>query len=302
MPLDLNVIFHEDKPLWNEYVAKGLGEFPMFVKYREKYGRTSYHRQPGLEILVTNEGRGVLLVGENPILLSPKQMVVFRADIAHQLTFDPRLPYSRTVLCVDDAQIYHPDRAALTGLSWLMTEDCFSCTLTPAEYAKIDALLHSLHKEMNQKQRGWEQMAYAHMFNVTVSLYRAASVEQQKLQSAKTNELPELVQNCLNYILENLSSDLSLTHLATVFSVSPEHLTRVFRKEHGISLYQFVLLSRVSEAKRLLQVASHMTITDIALAVGFESSGQLSRTFRNFTKETPASYRKRVGKEHNIET
>jgi transcriptional regulator GlxA family with amidase domain len=182
-----------------------------------------------------------------------------------------------------------------------MTEDSFSCTLTPAEYAKIDALLYSLHNEMKQKQRGWEQMAFAYMFNVTVLLHRAAIVKQRK-QSANAKELPDLVQNCLNFILENLSSDLSLTHLASVFSVSPEHLTRVFRKEHGISLYQFVLLSRISEAKRLLQVAPHMTITDIALAVGFESSGQLSRTFRNFTKETPASYRKRVGKEHEIET
>jgi transcriptional regulator GlxA family with amidase domain len=71
-------------------------------------------------------------------------------------------------------------------------------------------------------------------------------------------------------------------------------LTRIFAKEHGISLYQFVLLSRVSEAKRLLQLAPHMTITDIALTVGFESSGQLSRTFRNITQESPASYRKKA--------
>jgi AraC-like DNA-binding protein/mannose-6-phosphate isomerase-like protein (cupin superfamily) len=292
MTLDLNSMFNEETPRQNEKVTAYLESFPIFIKFHERYGRTSFHNQPGIEVHITHEGRGILRVGGKSMLQSPKQVAIFRASVPHQLTSDPSLPYSRTVICIDDDQITHPIRSGLTDLSWITADDCLTFTFQPAAYATIDELSRQLHRETSKRPPGWEQMSFSIALNIMVLLQRMAGAVQQPVESPKGVN-STLVQRCLDYILGNLNEDLSLNRIASMFSVSSEHLTRIFTKEHGISFYQFVLMTRISEAKRLLQIAPYMTITDIALTVGFESSGQLSRTFRRFTNETPVAYRKK---------
>lgn len=68
-------------------------------------------------------------------------------------------------------------------------------------------------------------------------LYRATS---DKKSVYLTSEKPELLENILTFIESNLAENLSLDNTGRRFFVSRSTISNTFRKEMGISFYQYV--------------------------------------------------------------
>ncbi|MCC6424440.1 MAG: helix-turn-helix transcriptional regulator [Phycisphaerales bacterium] len=79
-----------------------------------------------------------------------------------------------------------------------------------------------------------------------------------------------------------------LGHLA---NISPNHLVQVFTKEIGISPHQYLLRQRIERAKELLR-DSDLSITQIAMDLGFSSSQHFARSFRQAVRMPAARFRK----------
>ncbi|GAB4463820.1 MAG: hypothetical protein OHK0029_33080 [Armatimonadaceae bacterium] len=101
---------------------------------------------------------------------------------------------------------------------------------------------------------------------------------------------PELAQ-ALEYIQENLGTDLSLNDIAGVACLSPTHFCRLFRQTLGVSPHQYVLNQRVDRAMRLIASRSDMTITEIASAVGFCDHSHLICHMKRLRGITPSQLR-----------
>jgi AraC family transcriptional regulator len=94
----------------------------------------------------------------------------------------------------------------------------------------------------------------------------------------------------LDYIHDNLHQDIKLADLAQLLSMSQFHFSHLFKQSIGISPYQYLFQQRVERAKQLLK-QTERSITDIALACGFNSHSHLSKQFRQLTGMTPKAYR-----------
>lgn len=94
------------------------------------------------------------------------------------------------------------------------------------------------------------------------------------------------------HILESPRADLGLEALADVASVSPRHLSRLFRAELGMNPAAYVELTRVDMARHLLENSS-APIKAIAHAAGFGSTTTLRRAFLRIIGVTPVDYRQR---------
>jgi AraC-like DNA-binding protein len=73
--------------------------------------------------------------------------------------------------------------------------------------------------------------------------------------------------------------------------VSEGYLSRCFTQETGLSLIHYVARYRIQEAKQLLN-AGNMSITEIALEVGFSDSNYFSRAFRREVGVSPFAFRR----------
>ncbi|KRB83070.1 AraC family transcriptional regulator [Sphingomonas sp. Root710] len=94
------------------------------------------------------------------------------------------------------------------------------------------------------------------------------------------------------HILENPRADLSLSAVARAAGVSPRHLSRLFHAELGISLADYVELTRIEIARGLLE-DSASPIKRIAHVAGFGSTATLRRAFMRRIGVTPMHYRLR---------
>src|SRR6202789_307021 len=76
------------------------------------------------------------------------------------------------------------------------------------------------------------------------------------------------MRRLVEFIEENLESDLSLHALASEVEISPLYLARAFRAAIGQSPHQYVLTRRIERARELLR-NTDMPVVDVALASGF---------------------------------
>jgi AraC-like DNA-binding protein len=99
----------------------------------------------------------------------------------------------------------------------------------------------------------------------------------------------------LRRVIDLLEADLarspSLHQLAHDVGLSPSHFCTAFRQSTGLPPHQYLLRSRVAQAKRLM--SDHMlSLTEVALHSGFAGSSQFATTFRRLEGQTPTAYRR----------
>jgi len=92
-----------------------------------------------------------------------------------------------------------------------------------------------------------------------------------------------------DYINAHLHEELTLTEIAAIAQISPYHFLRLFKQSMGVTPHQYILHSRIDQAKYLLQ-SSDLSIADIALRVGFCDQSHLTRCFKRILGLTPKQF------------
>lgn len=98
------------------------------------------------------------------------------------------------------------------------------------------------------------------------------------------------IRKCIDYIYEHLGSDLSVKTLAEVVGRNPTYLSRLFAKETGVSLKQFVKEAKIDTAQNLLKY-SDLSYLKISVTLGFSSQSAFIAAFKQITGVTPKVYR-----------
>lgn len=100
------------------------------------------------------------------------------------------------------------------------------------------------------------------------------------------------IRRVVNYMRDRLGDDVTLQDLANVVWVSRFHFCTAFRRATGMTPYEYLTRMRMEKACQLL-VDGHLSIGDIALAVGYGSFSGFSAAFRRYVGTSPREYRRR---------
>lgn len=101
----------------------------------------------------------------------------------------------------------------------------------------------------------------------------------------------DLIYRTIQYLQSNYANKLSLDEIAHNVHISPTYLSRVFKRETGTSMVDFLNRIRIEKSKELL--ANHqIRLIEVALQCGFESQSYFNRMFKQFCNMTPQQYRK----------
>ena len=83
---------------------------------------------------------------------------------------------------------------------------------------------------------------------------------------------------------------ITVEDLSREVALSPYYLIRAFRHVYKQTPHQYLVGLRIARAKELLR-NSDLSITEICVAVGFESLGSFSTLFRKVAGLSPSAYR-----------
>lgn len=101
---------------------------------------------------------------------------------------------------------------------------------------------------------------------------------------------PADLRRTVGFVEANLAADLSVAALAADVGMSGFTFARLFKAATGVTPHRFVLSRRIERATSLL--AGDLSLSAIALAVGFSSQSHFTESFRRATGRTPAAARR----------
>lgn len=101
------------------------------------------------------------------------------------------------------------------------------------------------------------------------------------------------VRQAMQYIHQHYDGDLRVKDIAAAVNVHPNYLHRIFKRQTGESVLEYITRYRVEKAKMLLAQAD-IPITEIADYVGMNTRQYFSSVFKKRTGSTPVEYRKSV--------
>lgn len=102
-----------------------------------------------------------------------------------------------------------------------------------------------------------------------------------------------LIENIKNFILSNLDCDINIALIADFFHYNKLYLGRLFKKETGISITDYINSQRIKYACWLLD-NSVQSIISIASRVGFNNVTYFNRLFKRVYGTSPTAYRNKV--------
>jgi two-component system, response regulator YesN len=99
----------------------------------------------------------------------------------------------------------------------------------------------------------------------------------------------QIVNKAKKIIEDYYCTEITLTEISSYVYVHPNYLSRVFKKEEGISVMEYIIQLRMEKAKDLLK-RSETKVYEISEKLGYSSTAHFNRIFKRYTGVTPKEY------------
>lgn len=120
-----------------------------------------------------------------------------------------------------------------------------------------------------------------------VSHYVAKAVNHIGFIQESTSVVDELRR----YIDMHYQEDIRRSDLADLVYLNTDYISRIFKKETGLSISNYLIQKRVEVAKRLL-TQSKLPINTVSIHVGYSNFSYFTKMFRENTGCSPLEYRR----------
>ncbi len=101
------------------------------------------------------------------------------------------------------------------------------------------------------------------------------------------------VLKAINYINDNITAPLTLTHVSDALHISREYTARIFKQEMGLTVSEFINQQKLNLAKNML-TNNALTVQDVAYKVGYENYCYFSKLFKNQFGVSPLKMKKEL--------
>lgn len=108
----------------------------------------------------------------------------------------------------------------------------------------------------------------------------------------KTNATSIHIRKAIDYIYEHLHEKLTIHELADFSGLNASYLSKLFFKETGVSIKDFITNAKINTAQNMLK-HSDFSYLDISLALGFSTQSAFISVFKKSVGLTPKQYREK---------
>ncbi|MBT2720513.1 helix-turn-helix domain-containing protein [Bacillus sp. ISL-46] len=121
-------------------------------------------------------------------------------------------------------------------------------------------------------------------------IYIADVAMNQLHQPQEKGSVVDIVKNYINHHLGE--QRLTRDEIANYVYLNPDYLTRLFKKQTGLSISDYLQQKRIEYAKKLL-IETNLPVSEVALSAGYSNFSYFSTIFKKSTQLNPMEYRKK---------
>lgn len=177
--------------------------------------------------------------------------------------------YQHKVNPVDVRNFYN---YILTKIQIIIQDKIINSTFSCQQF-QLQIQFCEFYEDLKRILRQWE--------NVLLKMIHHQAVGYSAHTQAIMKMIEDDPQN--KFTLEDFSNKLNLT---------PIYISRLFKKETGVSLFNYINDIKMKQAAELL-VNSKILIKDISLKLGFQNQFYFNKVFQKYYQVNPSEYRRR---------
>lgn len=265
----------------------------MPYKGESKWVPAHYHEY--IELLYVLEGTCEVSLNGETSLLPEHSMFIIHSGEPHTTR---RLGARQNLLCIKFLpQVLYSSEQSVTELEYSIPyvfENFSKCRKFDAELLEntfIPEAFQEICREKKSKEFGYELALRSHVLRIFLWIIRYwhKSAGDPVLAISNRN-IAAMLCRAREYVKENYAT-VTLDDVSRECGVSYGYFSRTFNQYMKMSFSDYVNMQRVNHSMQLL-ASTDMSITEIALQVGFSTTSYYIQTFKKYKSISPNRFRK----------
>lgn len=237
----------------------------------------SQHNHEEFEIYYMISGKCSYFIEDKILEVGPGDVVIIPENIIHRTKYTNE-PHVRILIECSGEFIPKEARERLEGLYYVYRN--------PTVSQDILSSLKRIEQEYKNPDEFSEEAIIAEMKLLIYTMVR------NKNTLGESNTKNTLIESVLSYVKENFQQDITLSSVAKAHFVSPEHLSRTFKRETEFGFNEYLTVIRLRYAEERLKKRAGESISKIAYDAGFNDSNYFSDKFKKYYGISPLRYSK----------
>ena len=270
--------YYEYEPL---FLKKNPINIKKFIRHNS-FGRIHWHE--ALEMLYFTQGKAVTACNLQEYEVKKGTIVLINGNELHTGIISQ---FDSVFYCLQfDPNFFHN----LIGNEYVLFQNIIEdedCTKLLDQLVNVRGQKTTIKNIVESKKLAYE------FFILLTERYtkNILSEDDYKKQFKKLDTFHHIME----YLDKHYMEDLSITELASHFNMSSSYFAHFFKQNAQKSVIEYVNETRILYAKNFLE-KEEISVSEIALRVGFSDINYFSRKFKAITGITPTEYKKQLDK------
>ncbi len=243
------------------------------------------HKHPDfLELLYVRSGSGVYIVDEQRYTISKGDVIICNAGVLHDEDPSQSRDLNTYSLALSNVAVKGLPANCLIGAEYSPVFPAGECA------DSISQMMGSIHSLLATDAKGTTETCNylaAALVSELLRVIRKYCANEGNTVRSRTDIIAGQVKN---YIDTHFDEQFTLQDISDAIRVSPYHLAHMFKENTGYSPMQYTVRRRLGEAQSLL-ISTNMSVTEIAVSVGFGNPCHFNTMFSKYIGMSPSRYR-----------
>ena len=235
------------------------------------------HSHAYTELFFITGGKGKFLIQDQ----------VYPVDVNDIIIINPNVPHTEASINAQPLEYIVLGISGVELSSHAISNEQF-CILDYFQSKELSTCIRNILREMEQRNTGYEDVCQAYMEILIIRLMRAIAMSTQP--EPRTDSGCRQCTVVKRYIDQHFKESLTLDQLSEAVHMNKYYLSHAFKREYGISPINYLISCRIEESKNLL-AETDLSISQIALILGFSSSSYFSQVFHKAHGTSPMDFR-----------
>lgn len=216
--------------------------------------------------------------------MAPGSLLLIAPTVPHKLFINSDTSFQRHILYVSTSGNPSPLAAlAKESMSVMGSQRAGSVFYSPEAVAGIPPLMEQIDRCASSDDKKLQELTPFFSQSVLAMLEILAHTQKPALFSVEEARTMDTVKE---YLSRNLTQDISLQEIADHFKLSKDYFNRLFHKNTGMSIMQYIKYNRILYARQLL--SDGIVASEAAERSGFHDYSSFYRAYRAITGRTPS--------------
>ena len=261
-----------------------LENFRLFHLRSGGGAQTDYHYHEFCKLLFLVSGSGGYYIDGERYLLRSGDILLIGSRSIHRPELDEDIPYERIIIYISPEYLQKCSAADCDLLALFSGTQGRVLRLRENRRKSLFQLASALERDLAGDAFGREIVSSAALLRLLVEIgrnLRRSGAYGPSPVMPKNDRIREIMA----YIDANLAEDMDADTLAQQFFISKYHMMRLFRKETGATIHQYVTQKRLLLARELID--SGMRSTEACYRCGWRSYSSFTRACAKYLGSTP---------------